>query len=244
VSVILLPTFNMSVMRYVLVILFCLPFMVKAQINLVPNPSFEDTISCPINISNMADCKNWIQPTAGTSDYFNSCAQASSNAGIPQNFWGNKQTNSGNAYCGISVFVMGTSSREYLQVELLDTLENLNYNLEFYFSAGNLANGSNYGTSVIVKNIGVQFSDTALASGQFGVLNYTINNTVFDTNCITQFDNVNWYRFSAVYNATGGEKFITLGNFHSDLLSSLLIDVSQPNAPLSSYIYIDECYII
>lgn len=40
---------------------------------LIPNPSFEDYTECPDTTAQLYKCKNWIQASAATSDYFNLC---------------------------------------------------------------------------------------------------------------------------------------------------------------------------
>jgi len=40
---------------------------------LIPNPSFEDYFECPDTTAQLNKCKNWIQASAATSDYFNLC---------------------------------------------------------------------------------------------------------------------------------------------------------------------------
>jgi hypothetical protein len=54
--------------------LFC--FELKAQVNLVPNYSFEDTVGTYMCFSDMAihNTKNWYRSSNATPDYINSCA--------------------------------------------------------------------------------------------------------------------------------------------------------------------------
>ncbi len=53
-----------------------------AQTNLVPNPSFEDTLYCP-NVTNQIDAAmGWLN-FGNTPDYFNACAPISLN--VPNN---------------------------------------------------------------------------------------------------------------------------------------------------------------
>jgi hypothetical protein len=41
--------------------------------SLIPNSSFEDTACCPTQFSQMRCAKGWVQASAATSDYFNTC---------------------------------------------------------------------------------------------------------------------------------------------------------------------------
>jgi gliding motility-associated-like protein len=52
-----------------------------AQINLVPNPSFEEVDSCPPN-REIFVAKSWINPTTATPDNFNQCNSSPSSGGF------------------------------------------------------------------------------------------------------------------------------------------------------------------
>jgi hypothetical protein len=56
----------------ILIVLFILP-QAKAQINFVPNPSFEDTVFCPQFLDNMPDVQDW-SSFGNSADYFNGCS--------------------------------------------------------------------------------------------------------------------------------------------------------------------------
>ena len=62
-----------------------------AQINLVPNGSFEDTISCPSLLDQIYYTKYW--RGYGSVDYFNGCAI--SQVGVPLNRLGYQVANNG-----------------------------------------------------------------------------------------------------------------------------------------------------
>jgi hypothetical protein len=79
-----------------------------AQVNLVPNGSFEQHNKCPNDISTVARegmpqeyVFDWIAPTFGTTDYFHACAFIAS---VPKNFAGYQPAADGEAYCGLFVF--------------------------------------------------------------------------------------------------------------------------------------------
>lgn len=60
--------------------------------NLVPNPSFEDTLQCPNGDFN--NIKFWINPTSATPDIFNSCS-TDGFTGVPVNYFGNQSASMG-----------------------------------------------------------------------------------------------------------------------------------------------------
>ncbi len=41
--------------------------------SIIPNPSFEDTLCCPSNVSQLNCARTWQQASAATSDYYNTC---------------------------------------------------------------------------------------------------------------------------------------------------------------------------
>jgi hypothetical protein len=69
---------------------------------------------------------------------------------------------------------------------------------------------------------------------------------VFDANCIDSINTTDWIRVAGQYTALGGEKFITLGNFHDSLSSTILTDSVNPLAmynmgfSTNSFISIDD----
>ncbi len=58
--------------------------------NLVLNPSFEDTLSCPMVVTfPFLKSEHWIQPTGGSSDFFSVDTTCNtSGGGIPENVLG------------------------------------------------------------------------------------------------------------------------------------------------------------
>src|SRR4051812_4957824 len=105
--------------------------ILRAQINLVPNPDFEAHSSCPSGVSEFSVCSNWFVPTFGTSDYFHSCAPPNSQVNIPgpNHGFGQSYSHSGNAMGG-QLFVgdidhdyVPMMYREYIAVKLIGKLD-------------------------------------------------------------------------------------------------------------------------
>ena len=82
--------------------------------NLVPNPSFEDTVSCPDNLAQIDKAVGWSSYRI-TPDYFNSCSSASAfpSVSVPSNQWGTQSAKTGNAYAGLITYSLVTNEREY-----------------------------------------------------------------------------------------------------------------------------------
>jgi hypothetical protein len=147
-------------------LLFSLPFGegwggVYAQ-NLVPNPSFEDTIHCPISPNgtyalNPFSVAQWINPCNTSPDYYNACAprRIGANHNVPNNrpWAGWQYAHIGNAYVGIGIYSNGENFHEYIQAQLTSSLSiNHKYCIEFYV---NFCNDMNCPSN----NIGLYLSD-------------------------------------------------------------------------------------
>ena len=100
-----------------------LPQSTYAQ-NLVPNPGFEQYISCPpsnLGGGGATEANPWVSTPAGTVDYFNACADPMYR-GVPFNFQGFQPANTGDGYMGMYTMTFNSNSREFAQAPLLDTL--------------------------------------------------------------------------------------------------------------------------
>lgn len=180
------------------------PYLSWSQINnLVPNSSFEDYLSCPNSNGNLEIATPWFSPITPlcTSEYFNSCA-ISILVDVPLNNIGFQYARTGDAYAGIGIYSTPGNYREYIEVELMQPLtSNKEYCVEFFYSF------SEY-LPVFADSIGVYFSNIP-----------TLSDSVITLPVIPQvylpviIDSIEWVSFYASFTATGGEKFMTIGNF-------------------------------
>lgn len=175
--------------------------------NLVPNPGFEDTLGCPSTFFGIQDgyAANWFQPTLGTTDLLTVCAE------VPQNFSGYQFPNSGYAYAGFITSChadFGCSSdsdyREYLSVRLNESLEpGITYYCKISISRGD--------SSLYANNFGVLFSDSIHQE------NYVnLPHTPQYETPTPHINSLTWTNYSFSFVATGGEDFLTIGNFSDD----------------------------
>ena len=216
----------------------------KAQ-NLVPNPSFEIYTSCPDGNSYWPNEVNlatpWYNPTKFSPDYYDSCFASVSTVGVPYNFTGYQYAHTGHAYVGCCMY--GSSSgypsiREYVQVQLLDSLtQNRKYCVNFYVDLS-LGNPPPYGYAI--TEIGLLFSNNAIIQTNYNYLNYSAQVTSPVGIFIT--DTANWIQISGTYTALGGEKFITIGNFKNDSATDTL-SYAAYGQQKGAYYYIDDVSI-
>jgi OOP family OmpA-OmpF porin len=206
-----------------------------AQVNLVPNPGFEDTLGC---VSAINQFQGYVAKWMGmTPSYFNdSCPSVQT--GIPDNIWGYQYPHSGRAYAGVHTFSMATfvsdmNKRDYIYVPLTDSLQGGKlYTVSFFV---NLANNCEYAC----KNIGAWFSPVAPnLNGNLLRVTPQVDNFYPPLT-----DTLGWTQLYFTLLAKGGERFMTIGNFHSDSLSSstyLHPAVNNTYDWRNSFYYIDD----
>jgi len=222
-------------MKKIITIIICISAFktAKAQLNLVPNSSFEDTLNCIESNYLMEDLIfNWF----GGKGYYNSCR--SFYFGVPANVTGHQYPRTGNGYCGIYTRGSGTGAlRNYIQIKLSQPLlSNNKYLVEFYISLGDTMHAN-------CNSIGAYLSpDSFLAP---------YNNFLIDQ--IPQIQNpiendlsskTDWTLVGDTFVATGVERWLTIGNFYNDSLSTIIpLDsvCAQPNPfACAAYFYIDD----
>jgi hypothetical protein len=189
-----------------LIFILCKPS--QAQINLVPNPSFEDTVYCPTGLRQLYACEHWLS-FGNSPDYFNACTPFS----LPNSVFGYQFAHSGNAYAGAIFYrrpntPVGPNYREYIGVKLLS----------------NLVIGQKYYVSFFVVN-GGKLND-AIANNKIGLKLFTVNfdsssppplqnaSTLFTDSIIT--DTLIWTKISGSFVADSTYQYLSIGNFFSD----------------------------
>jgi hypothetical protein len=225
-------------MKNIILLSFFFPFLVFGQVNLVPNGSFEEVLNC--NIGSINSAENWYSPTiVGTPDLINFCNP------VWISFIAEyQQPHSGLSYVGIATTAQGSlidsNFREYIQVKLLDTLENNKiYFIEYYLSL--LENGS-----FATNNFGLYLSPLAISNTTIELsnshLNFAPQVKPFNNPVISDTTDLDWYKVSAIYISTGNELFLTIGNFNTDFETQILNFNNTPN--LFAYYGIDDISVV
>jgi hypothetical protein len=211
-----------------------------AQINLVPNPSFEDYTDCPFSGSLLQYAVGWVSPTGYTPDYLNACDTTSYNMGVPSNVYGTQYARTGDAYAGI-ITMIETDSREYIQAQLNSPLlSGYTYEVTFYVSPADVC-------TYISNDIGAYFSTTPIHSIPANSLLYLPYIPQVQNNVVTNPLNVRdvWTKVSGTFTASGGERYITIGNFKNDSSTDTM---HYPTLPTpwwtTSYHYIDDVSVV
>lgn len=202
-------------MRIWVVLFITLCVRLNGQVNLVPNPSFELYDTCPNSTNDLENAVPWFQPNNpgvwwyGSSDFMHSCAAMT--VGTPSNVWGFQVPRTGQGYAGFAPYSdpSDLDGREYIEVKLDSQLiANRLYCFSFYLVLSNAP-----GVCTATSAIGVFLSsDTCqYVSANYTTLNVQPQLINEPSNIIV--DSINWTEVKLLYEAQGGERYMTIGNF-------------------------------
>lgn len=203
----------------------------NAQQNLVPNYSFEDYSNCPDNQGDIYLVSHWFNGCYWNPDYFNSCNTDTISFSTPKNGFTYQLPKSGVAYAGLSLYSYIKNLREYIATKLKYPLTiNNKYCSKFYVAFG--------ATSHALDLIGVYFSiDSIVCINNINLFNNTPQ--VCNPNGNILIDTLNWMKISGSFIATGGEKYLYIGDFYPDSLNTIVpFNLNYPNT--ISYYFIDD----
>jgi gliding motility-associated-like protein len=189
--------------------------------NLVRNPGFENTNSCAyaflydlIDTSNtyFPGVQDWYRPCHGSTDYYNTCNPYLFSLLSPL-----PSPRTGEAYMRMYPEVPLSQNKEFASSKLLIPLENTCYFVGFY------VRNTNDFSYTFTDAIGVHLS--------VNKLNYFVPIGTIDTDSIPIFPpsqitnpagrwiREKWIEVSGIYQAVGGEQYITIGNFKPTIAS-------------------------
>jgi hypothetical protein len=196
--------------------------LARGQINLVPNPSFEDTVSCPTSVSgNYGDqiykINSWF-PALNSPDYFNSCAPTTSLVSTPTNGFGHHMPHSGNGYVGVITYGSpGDNYREIVGIELNSLLViGVKYYLSFWISA---TYGTYFPFFTATNKMGVKFSSIHYEAQLNPIL---IQNDAFLFSDSIIADTAQWTKITFSFTADSSYRYLYIGNFYSDSLTDTI----------------------
>lgn len=203
--------------------------------NLVPNHDFDHYLRCPDGRGEIKQAAPWYTPNLKTTDFAHQCA-GDGFAGIPENNWGSAFPTSGRGYAGIRTWLdpdrSGENYREYLAVELTDSLEaGVAYFVSFNVSVGDSAMYTSddlglYISHDTIPNLNVLPFEPQIAQEEGQIISLATG----------------WRKISGQYIAVGGEKHIVIGNFKNDQETTLLRR-NVVEGVATTYFYIDEVII-
>jgi hypothetical protein len=222
--------------KIIIFILLLFSLNLRAQVNLVPNPSFEIFDTCPDNFGLIENCTGW-KIFCGSPDYFNACAIDTIVNGYygfsaPFNAFGSQNPSSGNAYAGLITYEYLTGYREYLGIRLHNSLlSGVKYFVSYKVS---LADSCHFATN----NIGVSFSTNQFYDSNPNSPNFYNHPKMNDS--LIMSDTINWIKIFNSFISDSSYRYLVIGNFFRDSATH----INQLNLDLSSnlfgYYYIDD----
>jgi hypothetical protein len=217
---------------YVILIFFTVSGA-NGQVNLVPNPSFEDTVFCPWAESQMP--LNWLL-FGNSADYYHSC---SSSNNVPNTPTGYHPANSGVGMIGLFTYVSPSNPswpyyREYVGVQLSTPLTiGQKYYMSFFLNFGSYLPGwIQYGAD----KLGLKFSTLQYSENNPPQLN---NSAHLYTESI-YIDTAEWVKISGSFIADSTYNYLMIGNFFDEVQTDTLIKSGPFFGGSGSYYFIDD----
>ena len=218
----------------------------KAQNNLVLNPSFEGLRNCP-NDGDEADSAlnwNWISsliPTNGAckGELFTPCCSNPTYCSSPYNGVGFQKARTGNSYIGLQTTyfcpIPINNYRDYLKGQLSSALQTgKNYCLTFYYNASDRLT---YATN----RFGAYLDDGAISSYNC-CKDIPVTPQVQNNPAIFMSDTMNWVKIQGSFTAIGNENTITLGNFVDS--ATIQFQLFNSNGTINPYYLIDDVSLL
>lgn len=190
-----------------------MPNIGLAQGNLIPNASFEDTVSCPYGAADINALSDWYN-AGGSPDYFHPCANSTTpQNGVPQNTLGFQLPYNGEAYAGgFTHKVSSPNMREYLGVQLQQPLViGTEYFVSAYISKGD-ASSSVWNSDCGTNKFGFRFSTVKYDEFVFTSAPPDNFSHVYSDDVIT--DSINWVQISGSFIADSAYTYLRIGNFY------------------------------
>ena len=202
--------------------------------NLVPNPSFEDTVLCDTYDPVRLQAPPWFNPNMATPDIYDNdldrqCGVVWDPADPDVQAHGFQYARTGTRFAGAYHWYGANSSdtKEYFMVRLLqDLTEGMAYSVSLYYSRAD-------GFELVTDRISVYFGPDSFYVHDYRTLHLQPQVDLMDPDHAYLMDAVNWTCLADTFVATGNERYMIIGSF---------LDSSQVNgteAPTGSYYY---CY--
>ena len=200
-----------------------------AQVNIIPNPSFEERNACPFWHWEFEKCNHWFNVSA-SNDYYHLCSNNHVILQMMSTVGGGEPPRTDSAMIGSAIFAW--NYREYPGVKLVHPLQADNtYCLQLWVSLAD-------GCSNCIQDFDVLLtSEIPLVNmPQYPALIYTTPQIKLAHGPLCNVHG--WTKISGTYLAKGGEEYLTLGLF---MLTDSVI--RYPNHPLGgggAYYLIDD----
>ncbi len=229
--------FKLAFMKIFFKLLFLLWLFLPAALNgqnLVLNPGFEEYEACPTLVNVYLDLTIVDWDETASSDYFNMCSNTSS-LSPPMTMMGFQYPKEGEAYTGIIVYNSSNTdqlSREYMIGRLSSPLEKDSF-YEVHISVS-------FAEHSLFACNGIQ----VLLSKEYPPMNDPPAHLIHAKPQLSApevlTDTAEWTELCWIYQAEGGESFITLGNFMKSEDMDIVVDPWGAGVKILSYYFLDD----
>ncbi|MCB0757749.1 MAG: hypothetical protein KDC01_04760 [Flavobacteriales bacterium] len=239
-NALLLSLTNHAARAIPLAVAAALAVMATAQINLVPNPSFEDTARCnaeydPVLLSAPPWFNvNWATPDIYDNDLEDPCGIAWDPADPDVQGSGFQYARTGTRFAGAYHWygANGSDTKDYITVKLTEALTvQTVYDVSLYYSRAD-------GFALATDRISVYFGPDSFYVHDYRTLQVQPQVDLMDPDnqFLTNADD--WVLLKGSFTAAGDERYMTIGSF---LDSSQVVGTVAPTGNLSyAYYYYDD----
>lgn len=216
-----------------ILLMICTLGPLKAQMNLVPNPSFENVTFCPNGTGQVYAAYPW-KSYGYSPDLY--CACSPSGVNVPYNNAGFQFANNGNCMVGLVTFrkqssPTGPNTREFLGIHLTQPLS---IGATYYFSCFINCSGG-IATTLASNKFGMRLLTNSMDSLQGSSLVTNFSN-VFSDSLFS--DTLAWYKIKGTFIADSVYQYIVLGNFFTDANTDTIS--VRPGIPDIAYYFLDD----
>lgn len=219
--------------------------MAMAQPNLVPNPSFEDTVDCEASLQcDLLRAAGWYNPNTATPDVYDcdlsrSCGQPMDSASLGIQAKGFQSSYDGLRHAGgFQWYGPGSSyTRDYLMTELTESLlAGAAYEVGLYYSRGE-------GYSFAVDRINAYLGQSAVYEdhpNNLSTVSPQVDLMAVGSAYLTE--GTEWIQLVDTFVAQGGERWLVIGTFLGpDEVNGI---VATEGSPYSyAYYYFDQVFV-
>ena len=227
----MLTYYQMKKLYTTLMTLLCAA-LCHAQVNMVPNCSFEQYSICPNAFSQITNSNGWNMFTNGSSDFFHSCATVTQ-IDVPTNTFGTEPAAHGDAYAGFYAGTNTSSYKEYISRAITPLTVGHMYSVTIYAS---LADNSTHGTD----DLGVFFWQNGPAS-YATTANPAVTPQVTYASLGAVTNKVGWTKLTKTFVADSPYANIAIGCFSANTAMNM---TATPPGTLPSYYYVDSISIV
>lgn len=218
-----------------IILLFCTGILPCKGQNLVFNGDLSIVDTCRITSGGIGIAPDFFSPNPTTPDLFHKCSTSPGHS-IPNNAFGHVPAHNGDGYLGIAIQITGQFYYEYIATPLVTPLQP---GYTYCFSLA-IRKARMYGFGLSFDRLGVLLSDNKVTGTSPSYLEFKPQLETPKGEII--LNDTHWEIINFEYTASGGEKFMTIGQFYPP--DSLTIDTLDPEADMGAYYFIGDIQVI